>query len=142
MLIAGENSKIKVHYTGKLDDGTVFDSSLEREPLEFVIGSGQVVPGFEKGVIGMKVKDKKNIHIPFKEAYGDYREDMVIKVPRSNFPEDIKPEVGMQLQMQQQENSQLLVLIREFDDESITLDANHPLAGQNLNFDLELVEIL
>ena len=86
MLFAGENSKVKVHYTGKFDDGTVFDSSLEREPLEFAIGSGQVVPGFEKGIIGMKVNDKKNLHIHAKEAYGDYREDMIIKVPRSNFP--------------------------------------------------------
>ena len=142
MLFAGENSKVKVHYTGKFDDGTVFDSSLEREPLEFVIGSGQVIPGFDKGLIGMKVNDKKNIHIPSKEAYGDYREDMIIKAPRSNFPGDVKPEIGMQLQMRQEDSSQMLVLVREFDDEFIILDANHPLAGQNLNFDLELVEIL
>ncbi|MCX6209677.1 MAG: peptidylprolyl isomerase [Bacteroidetes bacterium] len=134
--------KIKIHYHGTLSDSTVFDSSLQREPLEFEVGSGMVIPGFDIGVMNMVVGDKKTIHIPFMEAYGPSAPEMIMDFPRSQFPQDLQPEVGMQLQMNSQEGQQFPVVIVDVSEEFVKLDGNHPLAGKDLTFDLELVEIL
>jgi len=132
---------VKVHYHGRLTDGTTFDSSEGREPLEFKVGSGQVIKGFDDGVTGMEVGQKKTINIPADEAYGAKNEEMVVNFPRANFPEDLNPEVGMQLNMTNGSGQVIPVVIVEVGEEEVILDANHPLAGQELVFDLELVSI-
>ena len=137
-----DGQKVKIHYTGTLDDGSQFDSSAGRDPLEFEVGSGMVIPGFEKGVLGMATGEKKSIHIPAEEAYGESREDMVMEFDRAQLPEGLEPEEGMGLQMQGPQGQPVPVKITAVAEEKITIDANHPLAGQNLNFELELVEIV
>jgi len=133
---------VKVHYTGKLkEDGTVFDSSVEREPLAFKLGAGQVIPGFEKAVEGLTPGEKTNAVIPSTEAYGPRQEEAMITVERAQLPPDIKPEVGQQLQMQQQNGQPCMVRVVQVDDAQITLDANHPLAGKDLEFEIELVAV-
>lgn len=138
-----EGDTVKVHYTGKLKDGSVFDTSRQRnEPLEFTLGQGQLIPGFEKAVVGLTVGDNATVNIPPEEAYGEHREDLEVEVSKSDLPDNVEPEVGMQLQMQQQGSGQAIpVQITEVNDESVILDANHPLAGKDLTFDIELVEI-
>lgn len=138
---AKKGDKVKVHYHGRLEDGTTFDSSEGRQPLEFEVGSGMVIKGFDEGVTGMTVGDKKTISIPADDAYGQRQEDMVIVFPRTNFPPDIQPEIGMTLNMHTEEGHELPVLITGINEESITLDANHPLAGKELIFDIELVDL-
>jgi peptidylprolyl isomerase len=133
---------VKVHYHGKLNDGTTFDSSEGREPLEFEVGSGSVIAGFDDGVTGMQVGDKKTINIPFDQAYGDVNDDQIMEFPIDRFPEDMKPEVGMQLNLSDGAGQNIPVIIREVNDDTVVLDANHPLAGEDLTFDLELVEIV
>ncbi len=133
---------VKVHYHGRLTDGTTFDSSEGREPLEFEVGSGMVIKGFDDGVTGMKVGDKKTINIPVDEAYGPVNEGMLVEFPRSNFPPEMVPEVGMQLNMTSGDGQVIPVVITDIKDDIISLDANHPLAGEDLIFDLELVEIV
>ena len=142
MSVAKNGDKVKVHYTGTLDDGTEFDSSNGKEPLEFTLGSGQVIPGFDKGIEGMEVSGKKSINIPVEEAYGPRRDELVVSVPRNEMPADLDPQVGMPLQVQSQDGQVLHVMIADVKDDSVTLDGNHPLAGQNLNFELELIEIV
>ena len=137
-----DGQKVKIHYTGTLDDGTQFDSSVGRDPLEFEMGAGMVIPGFEKGVADMEVGDKKNIHIPAVEAYGERREELIMQFERSQLPDDLDPEVGMGLHMQGPQGQPIPVTVTEVGDESITIDANHQLAGMNLNFELELVAIV
>ena len=132
---------IKVHYHGKLVDGTTFDSSEGREPLEFEVGSGMVIPGFDEGVTGMAIGEKKTVHIPADEAYGPKQEDMIMEFPKERFPADMVPEVGMQLNMNNGQGQSFPVVIVEVQEAVVILDANHPLAGQDLIFDLELVEI-
>jgi len=136
-----DGDTVKVHYTGQLENGDVFDSSREREPLEFVIGSGNVIPGFENGIIEMEVGDTKRITISPDEGYGERREELVVKVPKEEFPDHITPAVGQQLQIKQGDGDILNVNITGLDSESVTLDANHPLAGHTLLFDVELMEI-
>lgn len=137
-----ENGKtVKIHYTGTLDDGTQFDSSAGRDPLEFEMGAGMVIPGFENGVADMEVGEKKTIHIPAAEAYGERREDLVMKFGRSQLPDGLDPQVGMGLQMQGPQGQPVPVTVTEVSEEDITIDANHQLAGQNLNFELELVDV-
>ncbi|WP_018613842.1 FKBP-type peptidyl-prolyl cis-trans isomerase [Segetibacter koreensis] len=133
---------VKVHYHGKLTDGTTFDSSEGREPLEFEVGSGSVIAGFDSGVTGMTVGEKKTINIPVDEAYGQKQEDLFMEFPRDRFPEDVTPEVGMQLNMSNGSGQNFPVIIREVKEDAVILDANHPLAGEDLTFDLELVEII
>lgn len=137
---AKEGDSVKVNYTGKLDDGTVFDSSEGRDPLEFTVGSGQVIPGFENAVDGMEVGDSKTVTVSSEDAYGPRRDEMVLKVERERLPEEIDPEVGQQLQVGSAEDQTMIVQITEVTDDSVTLDANHPLAGQDLTFEIELVE--
>lgn len=141
MAQAKDGDKVQVHYTGKLDDGSVFDSSTGRDPLEFTLGGGQMIPGFEKGVLGMAVGDTKTIRIPANEAYGERDEERILQIERSQFPPHIDPQIGQQLQLRDPGGHIVMVTIAEVGDEVVTLDGNHPLAGQNLNFDLQLVQI-
>lgn len=133
---------VRVHYHGKLTDGTTFDSSEGREPLEFEVGSGAVIAGFDSGVTGMKVGDKKTVQIPVDEAYGQKQEDLLMEFPKDRFPEDMVAEVGMQLNMSNGQGQNFPVVIREVKEDAVILDANHPLSGEDLVFDLELVEIV
>jgi FKBP-type peptidyl-prolyl cis-trans isomerase 2 len=132
---------VQVHYTGRLLDGTVFDTSIGGEPMEFTVGSGQLIPGFEQAVIGMQVGELKTVTIPVDQAYGERRDDMILEVNRSELPDDLVPEVGMQLQMNQSDGAVLIVTITEVTETTITIDANHALAGKDLVFDIELVAI-
>lgn len=136
-----ENDTVKVHYTGKLKDGQVFDSSLEREPLEFTMGKGQLIPGFEKGILNMEVNEKKTVTIPAEEAYGAPREELIQEVKKDQLPEDIKPEVGMGLVSKNPDGQEMNLVVAEVKDDTIVVDGNHPLAGKDLVFDLEVVEI-
>ena len=138
---AKSGNQVKVHYHGRLQDGTTFDSSEGRSPLEFEVGAGQVIKGFDDGVLGMKQGDKKTIHIPVEEAYGEKSEDMIIEFPKDQFPPDMKPEVGMQLNLRGQDGRNFPVVISEIKNDAIVLDGNHPLAGKDLIFDIEMVEI-
>lgn len=135
------NKNVSVHYTGKLKDGSVFDSSVDREPLNFTVGEGKLIPGFEQGIVGMQVNEKKLIEIPSNEAYGDVRNDLIQEVAKTNLPPELNPEVGMQLQSNAEDGSTLLVTIVKVEDKSVVVDANHPLAGKDLIFDIEVVDI-
>ncbi len=141
MSVVKDGDTVKVHYTGQLEDGSVFDSSVQREPLEFTIGQGQLIPGFEKAVIGLKVGDKTTANIPSQEAYGDPNPDMIVEVQKEQLPADLEPHVGLQLQLNQPNGQAIPVQVTKIGDETVTLDANHPLAGKDLTFDIELVEI-
>jgi peptidylprolyl isomerase len=141
MSVATKGNTVKVHYTGKLKDGTIFDSSQDREPLEFILGDGKMIKGFDVAVQGMQVGDDKSVTIPADEAYGQKREDMMLDVPMEQVPADIKPEVGMDLSIQNQQGQPTPVKVVHVDEAKITLDANHPLAGQDLVFDIKLVEV-
>ena len=149
MAQAKKGDMVKVHYTGKLDDGSVFDSSecddddcgCSSGPLEFTIGEGQVIPGFEQAVEGMSIGESKTVHIPVDQAYGERLEEMVAHVPRTDLPPDMEPEVGHQLEVTQEDGNVFPVMIMAVTETEITIDANHPLAGQNLNFEIRLVEI-
>ncbi len=139
---AQQTDTVKVHYTGRLADGSVFDSSAEREPLQFTIGEGQVIPGFEQAVVGMAPGELKTVVIPADEAYGPYRGEMVIPVSREEFPPHIEPSIGQRLQVMQGNGETLIVTVAEVTDSQVMLDANHPLAGQDLTFDIRLEEIV
>jgi len=141
MAQAKDGDKVKIHYTGKLDDGTVFDSSEGREPLEFTLGDGKIIPGFEKGTLGMEVGEKKSISIQPEDAYGQYRDDLKAQVKKSEFPEGTDPAVGQVYQMQQPDGQAIDLRVIGIEGEEVTLDANHPLAGKTLTFDIELVEV-
>lgn len=141
MTQAKPGDTVSIHYTGKLDDGTVFDSSRGRDPLEFSLGSGQVIPGFEAAVMGMNLGESKTQVIAADQAYGPYRDEMVMVVDRNQIPADIPLDVGIQLQLQGPEGQMVPVMVTDLSDADVTLDANHPLAGENLTFDIELVEI-
>lgn len=134
--------KVKVHYHGKLKTGETFDSSQGREPLEFTVGEGQVIKGFDNGVMGMNVGDKKTVEIPVGDAYGEKSQEMIIEFPKSQFPPEMQPEIGQQLMMSNNAGQQFPVTVAEVKEDSVILDANHPLAGQDLVFDIELVEIV
>ncbi|HET8810068.1 MAG TPA: peptidylprolyl isomerase [Flavobacteriaceae bacterium] len=136
-----QNDTVKVHYTGKLADGQVFDSSLEREPIEFTLGQGQLIPGFEKGVIDMKVNEKKTVTIPCDEAYGEVNDSLFQEVKKEQLPPEIKPEVGMGLVSKNPDGTERQLRVAEVKEDAIVVDANHPLAGKELIFDLEVVEI-
>ncbi|WP_019038708.1 FKBP-type peptidyl-prolyl cis-trans isomerase [Psychroflexus tropicus] len=137
-----EKDTVKVHYTGKLaSTGQVFDSSLEREPIEFTLGEGTIIPGFETGVLNMKEAEKKTIEIPKEEAYGEVRKELFQQVGKDQLPEEIKPEVGMGLVSQNPDGTERQLRVAEVNDDHIVVDANHPLAGHDLTFELELVEI-
>jgi len=142
MAQAKKGDTVKVHYTGKLDDGTVFDSSVERDPLEFRIGEGQVLPGFEQAIEGMNPGQSRSVNIPADQAYGPYREEMVLEIEKDRFPPDLDPQVGQQLRVRQPDNNTVPVRVTEVSEATVTLDANHPLAGKDLTFEIELIEIV
>lgn len=131
---------VRIHYTGTLQDGTEFDSSREREPLAFTVGAGEVIPGFDAAVTGMTVGDRKTVTIPAAEAYGPHRPELVVEVPRAQVPPQIVPRVGQRLQLGRGDQA-LMVVVREVSDETLILDGNHPLAGADLTFALELVGV-
>ena len=141
MAQAKQGDTVRVHYTGTLDDGQEFDSSRGLDPLTFTLGTGSVIQGFDEAVTGMAVGDEKRVTIPADGAYGPRRDELTIRLPRTELPADLELEEGTQLRMDQGDDS-LVVTVRELDDDSVTLDANHPLAGQALTFDLRLVEIV
>lgn len=142
MAQAKEGDTVRVQYTGKLKDGTIFDTSDEREPLEFTIGKGEIIPGFERAVIGMKPGETKTATIPPEEAYGPHRDDMLFTIDRDQFPEDIQPRPGQQLQIQQPGGQAAIVTVSDVSELTVTLDVNHPLAGQPLTFDIKLLDIV
>jgi FKBP-type peptidyl-prolyl cis-trans isomerase 2 len=132
---------VKVHYTGKLKDGTVFDTSADREPLEFKIGERRLIPDFEEAVVGMEPGESKSIEITAENAYGSHNKDMVMVVERKDIPEGLDPQVNQRLQVQQQSGQSFVVTVTDVSEASITLDGNHPLAGKDLTFDIQLTEI-
>ena len=136
-----QGDKVKIEYKGTLDNGTVFDSSEGREPLEFEVGAGQVIPGFEKAVIDMEKGQEKEIHIPVEEAYGQHKDDLIKDFPRENLPKEQEPQVGMSLMMTLQTGQQVPAKIIEVNETSVKLDLNHPLAGKALNFHIKVVDI-
>ncbi|MGF1635663.1 MAG: peptidylprolyl isomerase [Cyclobacteriaceae bacterium] len=141
MTVAKNGNTVRVHYTGKLTDGQVFDTSEGRDTLEFTLGTGQMIPGFEKAVEGMQVGEKVTTSIPADEAYGLPNPEMMIELPLENVPKEINPEPGMQLSLQNQDGKATPVIVKDITETSIVLDANHPLAGKDLVFDIELVEV-
>ncbi len=141
MVKAKEGDVVKVHYTGRLRDGTVFDTSAGGEPLEFVLGAGQVMEAFEEALFGMSPGEKKTFEIPAQRAYGPYREELVVEVEKERVPPDMELEVGQQLILRQPEGGAIRVTVTEITDSTVTLDANHPLAGEDLIFEVQLVAI-
>ncbi len=133
---------VRINYTGKLTDGTRFDSSEGREPLEFQVGSGQIISGLDREVEGMKVGDKQTVTVPAEEAYGPHDAAKVQNVPRDALPPELEPQEGMQLQAQTPEGTQMTLIVTAVAEQEITVDANHPLAGKDLIFEIEMVEIL
>ncbi len=142
MAQAKDGDTVRIHYTGRLDDGEVFDSSAGREPLQFTLGAGQVIPGFEQGALGMNPGEAKTINIPADKAYGPHRKEMVMTVDRKEFPENFELKLGMQLQIPQEDGRALPVKVTDISESNVTLDANHSLAGKDLTFDIELVAIV
>lgn len=136
-----KGNTVKVHYTGTLDDGSTFDSSRGREPLEFTLGEGQIIPGFENGILGMECGEIRKLDIEPADAYGDHVDDLVQAVERDKIPEDIDVSVGARLEVQMQNGESTVVTVIDSDDDSVTMDGNHPLAGETLHFEVELVEI-
>lgn len=142
MTQAENGSVVKVHYTGKLKDGSVFDTSVDRDPLQFAVGEGRIIPGFEQAIIGMKAGESKTVTVPSDQAYGPHHEDLLLVVDRDQIPSHLIPEVGQRLEIHQTDGQTIPVTVTEVSDASITLDANHPLAGEALIFDIQLVEIV
>ncbi|MBW1740581.1 MAG: peptidylprolyl isomerase [Deltaproteobacteria bacterium] len=142
MAQARNGDTVKVHYTGKFEDGAVFDSSSNRDPMQFVIGEGRLIPGFEKAIVGMSPGESKSVTLLPEEAYGPHHEQMVQVIDRKQVPSNLKLEVGQQLEVRRPDGQITLLMVTDVSDSSVTLDANHPLAGKNLIFDIELVEIV
>lgn len=132
---------VRVHYTGKLEDGTVFDSSREREPLEFTLGEGQVIAGFEEAVVGMSLGETRTAQVGADKGYGPRREEMVVEVERKQFPGHLDPKVGQHLEIKQPDGDCIMVTVVDVSESKITLDANHPLAGRALSFEIQLMDI-
>jgi len=141
MAQAKQGDLVKVRYTGMLDDGSTFDSSDGREPLQFVIGEGMLIPAFEEAIVGMLPGDSRSVHIPADEAYGPFMDELILEVDKNQIPAYLNPEEGMQLQITQDDGSSTVVKVVKLTDEKVFLDANHPLAGRDLNFSIELVDI-
>ena len=145
MAQAKAGDTVRVHYEGQLSDGTIFDSSLEREPIEFILGQDTVIPGFEQAVIGMEVGESKDVSIPPEDGFGEYSEELVVNIEKSMLPPDINPELGMQLEVSSEEEDEKtprVFTIAEIAEDSVTLDGNHPLTGEEIAFKIELLEIL
>jgi peptidylprolyl isomerase len=141
MAQAKQGDTVKVNYTGKLQDGTIFDSSIGRHPMQFTLGKGQLIAGFEKAVLGMAAGEKKTAVIPVAEAYGPRQDSAVVVVERKNLPQNLEAQVGQRLELTQEDDSTILVTVTGTSETSLTLDANHPLAGKELTFEIELLSI-
>lgn len=141
MQLVKNGDVVRVHYHGKLTDGTTFDSSEGRDPLEFTVGNGQVIKGFDDALLEMKIGDKKSVNIPVDQAYGERNNDMMMEYPKAEFPEDMNPQPGMEIHMSDNMGNVFPVVIAEVKEDMVVLDANHPLAGKDLIFDIELVSI-
>ena len=141
MAQAKSGDTVKVHYTGRLDDGSIFAASVEREPLELVIGDNRMLPAFEQAIIGMEPGQSKTIKIPAEQAFGPYREELIRTVDRSVFPPGLEPKIGQRLNATRADGRTIIVTVIDLSESSVTLDANHPLAGEDLSFDIQLVEI-
>ena len=135
------NDNISVHYTGTFEDGEVFDSSRERGPLSFEVGAGQMIKGFDDAVVGMDVGESKQITLAPEDAYGHRNEEMLVELPTTSFPEDMELEMGLQLQLTNQNGQPVPATVVQIGDENITMDVNHPMAGKTLVFDIEIVEV-
>jgi FKBP-type peptidyl-prolyl cis-trans isomerase 2 len=142
MTIATAGDRVRVHYTGKLEDGTVFDTSRESDPLEFELGGGMVIPGFDEGVSGMEKGETRTIEIEPEDAYGQHHDELMFEVPREKFPDDYEPREGDKLQIPRDDGTPATFFVMEVKDGNVVLDANHPLAGKKLFFEIELVEIV
>ncbi len=142
MALAKNGDTVKVHYTGRFEDGTVFDTSADSEPLQFTLGEQHVIPGFERAVVGMQTGESKTVHIPPNQGYGSHQADLVFQLGRETLPDELDPEIGQHLELQQPDGERVMLTITEVSESTITLDANHPLAGKELTFNLELVEIV
>ena len=134
-------SQVKVHYTGTLEDGSVFDSSEGREPLAFTVGTGNMIPGFENAVLGMKLNETKKVTIPSSEAYGPVREDLIQELDKSVLPEGLNPQTGQRLQSQDDQGRSFVVTVKQVNEKAIVIDGNHELAGKDLQFEIRLVEL-
>ncbi|MEK7851198.1 MAG: peptidylprolyl isomerase [Deltaproteobacteria bacterium] len=134
--------KVRVHYVGSLEDGTVFDSSREGEPMEFAVGERMLIPGFEDAVIGMSAGDSKTVSIPPEDAYGSHIEELITVVERSQIPTSLEPKIGMMLQADSDDGMVVPFTVKEVTEDSVILDGNHPLAGKGLTFEIELLEIV
>jgi peptidylprolyl isomerase len=141
MAQAKRGDTVKINFTGKLEDGTVFSSTANRKPLEFELGEGKIIPGVEKAVEGMNVGESKTVEVPPEQAYGQHRAELVEKVGRDRFPKDAQPKVGQRFEIPQQQGLPMAVRVVDVSESTVTLDANHPLAGRDLTFDLQLMEI-
>ena len=141
MAQAKNGDTVTVHYTGKLEDGTVFDSSVDRDPLQFTLGEGLLIPGFEQAVLGMSPGESKTAQVSADQAYGLHREEMVVEIDRQEFPPHFQPEVSQQLQMPQSDGRIIRLIVAAVSEQKVTLDANNPLAGRDLTFDIQLLEI-
>jgi len=141
MVQAQIGDTVKINFTGKLEDGSVFGSTTDREPLEFKLGEGQILPGVEKGIEGMNVGESKTIKVPPEQAYGQHREELVEEVGRDQFPKDVEPQVGQRFKVPQSNGQTMVVRVVNVSESMVTLDANHPLAGKDLTFELELLGI-
>lgn len=139
---ARSGDTVHVHYTGRLDDGSIFDASEGRDPLAFTLGSGQVIAGFDAAVAGMAIGDTKSVRVPVEDAYGHHRDELLIDVPRAQLPSGMTFEPGMQLHLRREDGGAIPVTVAAAGDDAVTLDANHPLAGQALTFELTLVAIV
>jgi FKBP-type peptidyl-prolyl cis-trans isomerase 2 len=139
---AKHGDTVRVHYRGKLCNGSVFDDSFDREPLQFTIGGGEIMPGFEEAVVGMNPGDLKTTEVSAEKAFGPYQEDMLVVVDKSEFPEDVEPKVGQSVPISRPDGPPIDLTVAEVTESEVTLDANHPLAGEDLSFDIELIDIV
>jgi peptidylprolyl isomerase len=139
---AKHGDTVRVHYRGKLRDGSVFDASFDREPLQFTIGGGEIMPGFEEAVVGMNPGDFKTTEVSAEKAFGPYREDMLVVVDKSEFPENVEPKVGQSVPISRPDGPPIDLAVTEVTESAVTLDANHPLAGEDLKFEIELIDIV
>jgi peptidylprolyl isomerase len=139
---AKHGDTVRVHYRGKLRDGSVFDASFDREPLQFTIGGGEIMPGFEDAVVGMKPGDLKTTEVSGEKAFGPYREDMLVVVEKNELPENVEPELGQSVPISRPDGPRVDLTVTEVTESEVTLDTNHPLAGEDLKFEIELIDIV
>ena len=142
MVAAKQGDRVKVHYKGTLEDGSIFDSTEGQEPFEFTIGSGEVLPDFENAIVGLEPGNETNVKILSENAYGNYREDLCFPVERNYFPPNIEPKVGEFFSLQLKNGNTVVVKVKDIQGDTVILDANHPLAGEDLNFQIKLIKIL